>query len=204
MKDLAFHSLLRWNIIILPILTVSLIHFSLQGWGNVLFTGAVLVETILTPHAHTEAKYTGIMPVLLILRVKGLTAYIRKGYRGLPINNTIFMQILESQENLCGVKSVDTIMKKLWQVTTEVGKWSSPRTNPGLDKNPNLSLPFGQPALQFYSAEATSNSPKFSQRSNEPWKFWTTLARRASDQWNLLPWATGKSASPRLSDKDFC
>ena len=37
MKNLAFHSLLRGKIIILPILTTSLIHFSLNGWDNVLF-----------------------------------------------------------------------------------------------------------------------------------------------------------------------
>ena len=35
MKNLAFHSLLRWKIILLPILTTSLIHFSLKGWENV-------------------------------------------------------------------------------------------------------------------------------------------------------------------------
>ena len=33
MKNLAFHSLLRWQMIIL----LSLIHFSLKGWENVLF-----------------------------------------------------------------------------------------------------------------------------------------------------------------------
>ena len=37
MENLAFLSLLRWKIIILPILTTPLIHFSLKGWGNVLF-----------------------------------------------------------------------------------------------------------------------------------------------------------------------
>ena len=31
------HSLLRWTMIILPILPTSLIHFSLEGWENVLF-----------------------------------------------------------------------------------------------------------------------------------------------------------------------
>ena len=35
--NLAFHSLLRWKMTILPILTTSLIHFSLKGWENVLF-----------------------------------------------------------------------------------------------------------------------------------------------------------------------
>ena len=34
-ENLAFHSLLRWKIIILPILTTSLIHFTLKGWENV-------------------------------------------------------------------------------------------------------------------------------------------------------------------------
>ena len=37
MKSLPFHSLLRWKIIRLPILTTSLIHFLLKGWENVLF-----------------------------------------------------------------------------------------------------------------------------------------------------------------------
>ena len=37
MENLAFHSLLRWKIITLPILTSSPIHSSLQGWENVLF-----------------------------------------------------------------------------------------------------------------------------------------------------------------------
>ena len=37
MKNLPFHSLLRRKIIILPILTNSLIRFSLKGWENVLF-----------------------------------------------------------------------------------------------------------------------------------------------------------------------
>ena len=37
MKNLPFHSLLRWKMIILPILTTSLIHFTLKGWENVPF-----------------------------------------------------------------------------------------------------------------------------------------------------------------------
>ena len=36
-KNLAFHSLLRWKMIILPILTTSPIHFSLKVWENILF-----------------------------------------------------------------------------------------------------------------------------------------------------------------------
>ena len=35
--ELAFHSLLRWNIIKLPILTTSRMRFSLKGWEKVLF-----------------------------------------------------------------------------------------------------------------------------------------------------------------------
>ena len=38
MKNLAFHSLLRWRMIILPTLNTSLIHFYLKGWENVLHT----------------------------------------------------------------------------------------------------------------------------------------------------------------------
>ena len=37
MKNVAFHSLLGWKMIILAILTTSLIHSSLKGWENVLF-----------------------------------------------------------------------------------------------------------------------------------------------------------------------
>ena len=36
-KNLGFHHLLRWKMIILPILTTSLIPFSLKGWENVNF-----------------------------------------------------------------------------------------------------------------------------------------------------------------------
>ena len=37
MKNLAFHTLLRWNMITLPILNTSLIHFSIKGWEDLLF-----------------------------------------------------------------------------------------------------------------------------------------------------------------------
>ena len=37
MENVAFHRLLRWKMIILPILTTSLIHFSLKSWENLLF-----------------------------------------------------------------------------------------------------------------------------------------------------------------------
>ena len=37
MKNLAFHSLFRWNMIILRILATSLIHFALKDGENVLF-----------------------------------------------------------------------------------------------------------------------------------------------------------------------
>ena len=37
MKNLAFHSLLRWKMIILPVLTILILHLSLKGWENVLF-----------------------------------------------------------------------------------------------------------------------------------------------------------------------
>ena len=38
MKNLALHSLLRWQVIILPILTIPLIYLSSKGWENVRFT----------------------------------------------------------------------------------------------------------------------------------------------------------------------
>ena len=37
MENLAFRSLFRWKMIILPVLTTSLIHFCLKGWENALF-----------------------------------------------------------------------------------------------------------------------------------------------------------------------
>ena len=37
MESLAFNSLPRCKLVILPILTTSFIHFSLQGWENVIF-----------------------------------------------------------------------------------------------------------------------------------------------------------------------
>ena len=36
-KNLAFHGLLRWKMMILPVLTTSLMHYSLKNWENVLF-----------------------------------------------------------------------------------------------------------------------------------------------------------------------
>ena len=36
-EGLDFHGLLRWKMIMLPILTTSLLHLSLKGWENVLF-----------------------------------------------------------------------------------------------------------------------------------------------------------------------
>ena len=56
----------------------------------------------------------------------------------------------------------------------------------GLDKNQNIGLPFGQPALPFSLPEAILNSPKVQSMWHEPWTFSTTLARRASDRWNML------------------
>ena len=37
MENLAFHSFLRWKMILLPILTTSLIRYSLKGWESLLF-----------------------------------------------------------------------------------------------------------------------------------------------------------------------
>ena len=48
-ENLAFHSLLGWKMIILPILTTSFIHFSLKGWENVLFDlGSERVKKVAT------------------------------------------------------------------------------------------------------------------------------------------------------------
>ena len=52
-SERVFHSLLRWNMIILPILTTSVIHFSLKGWENVLF------EQWLTVHITQFMNGTG-------------------------------------------------------------------------------------------------------------------------------------------------
>ena len=48
-ENLAFHTLLRWKMIILPILPTSPIQFSLKGWENVLFELGVkgLMEKLL-------------------------------------------------------------------------------------------------------------------------------------------------------------
>ena len=44
-KNLAFHTLLRWKMVILAILTTSLIHLSSKGWENVLFElGSAMVN----------------------------------------------------------------------------------------------------------------------------------------------------------------
>ena len=37
MKNVAFHSLLRWKMIVLPILCTTLIHFLLKGWEDLHF-----------------------------------------------------------------------------------------------------------------------------------------------------------------------
>ena len=37
MENLAFHRLLEWKLIILPILATSLVHYSLKGWEDVIF-----------------------------------------------------------------------------------------------------------------------------------------------------------------------
>ena len=45
MDNLVFHNLLRWKIIIPPILTTSRIHFFSKGWENVLFElGSIRVK----------------------------------------------------------------------------------------------------------------------------------------------------------------
>ena len=38
MENLAFHSLVRWKMVVLEILTTSPVHFSLGSWENLLFT----------------------------------------------------------------------------------------------------------------------------------------------------------------------
>ena len=52
MKNLTFHSLLRWKRIILPILTASRIHFSLRRLGIVLFElGSERVNSIFSSNS---------------------------------------------------------------------------------------------------------------------------------------------------------
>ena len=61
----------------------------------------------------------------------------------------------------------------------------------GLDKNPNLSLPFGQPPLQFYLPESMSK------------KLWTKMPDHTCPLGKWPPKSTcptEKSASPRLLD----
>ena len=45
MEKLVFHSLLKWKMVITPILTASLIHLFSRGWENVLFDKDVTAET---------------------------------------------------------------------------------------------------------------------------------------------------------------
>ena len=42
MEKLVFHSLLKWKMVITPILTASLIHLSSRGWENVLVCTSIL------------------------------------------------------------------------------------------------------------------------------------------------------------------
>ena len=50
------HSLLRWKMIILPTRTISLVHFSLKGWENVLFElGSEQVKAVL--HVRRKHKH---------------------------------------------------------------------------------------------------------------------------------------------------
>ena len=60
MENLAFHSLRRWQMIILPILTTSLIHISLKGWENVLFelgSERVKLVHLLSQQRSNKMKY---------------------------------------------------------------------------------------------------------------------------------------------------
>ena len=63
MKNVAFHSLLRWNTIILPILTTSLIHFSIKVRENVLLNlgvkGLILVSPTRVPSSTSTVFWDG-------------------------------------------------------------------------------------------------------------------------------------------------
>ena len=61
-------------------------------------------------------------------------------------------------------------------------------TTSGLGKNQNLSLSFGQPALQFYLPEAMLSLPKVQSMVKQAMKFLTALSRWESERWNLLAW----------------
>ena len=51
MENLAFHSLLRLKNEVVPILTTSLVHFSIEGWENVPFEiGIERVKARVTYH----------------------------------------------------------------------------------------------------------------------------------------------------------
>ena len=60
MKNLGFHSLLRWTMIILPIPTTSLIHLSLKGWETVTWkrkcSTTVLCAALLLSSGHVGPR----------------------------------------------------------------------------------------------------------------------------------------------------
>ena len=71
MKNLAFHRLLRWKMIMLPILTTTLIHFLFKGWENVLFElGSERVKnSMLYDSLNCTLQYSIIVPSPLIIAV---------------------------------------------------------------------------------------------------------------------------------------
>ena len=78
-KNLAFHSLLTWKMIILPILATSLIHFSSKGRENVLFeVGSERVNTIAsTPYVIPLQRRDGVF--MNMLKSEGKASPTRRG-----------------------------------------------------------------------------------------------------------------------------
>ena len=104
----------------------------------------------------------------------------------------------KSDDILCGSSSVPLHpctynqtqrAKEVVSCSTRRKRWAL--SYMGLNKNQDLSFPFGRPSQLHFSSICLKlfwTSPKFSQWSYEPWKSSTMLAHRASDQWNLLAW----------------
>ena len=84
MKNLAFHKLLRWKMIILPILATEFIRFSLKCWGNVLFqlcSGSVKCFCYSCASGQTSPSPQWIWPCVLPIRRRCLEMVTRTPMR---------------------------------------------------------------------------------------------------------------------------
>ena len=76
-KNVAFHSSLRWGMIILPILNNSLIHFSLKCWENALFElGSERVKRRQSEYGKGENENGFSLPLVRLYPVKAKTSKV--------------------------------------------------------------------------------------------------------------------------------